>query len=162
MKDTATTDGVSMRGYSINIIGSIPPVTNADTGTTFMNTAILLPVLSNDTDADTGAVLSVTGITVPANATATASGSQILFTPNIGWCGATSFQYRALDELGASGSLATVSMTVTCNAPPVANNDSLTLSEDTGATLLNIIANDTDYNTGNVVSISGIVLSPTK
>ena len=99
MTDSTTTDGVSMRGYSINIVGSIPPVTNADTGTTMMNTAILLSVLSNDTDADTGAILSVTGITVPANATAVASGSQILFTPNIGWCGSTSFQYRALDEL---------------------------------------------------------------
>lgn len=99
MKDTATTDGVSMRGYTINIVGSIPPVTNADTGTTAMNTAVLLSVVSNDTDADTGAVLSVTGITVPVNGTAVASGSQILFTPAIGTCGATSFQYRALDEL---------------------------------------------------------------
>ncbi len=53
-------------------------------------------------------------------------------------------------------------MTVTCNAPPVANNDTLTVIEDTGATLLNIIANDTDYNTGNIVSISGIVLTTTK
>lgn len=151
-----------MRSYSINIIGSIAPVTNADSGTTFMNTSILLPVLSNDTDADTGAVLSVTGITVPANATASLSGSQILFTPNIGWCGATSFQYRALDELGATGTLATVSMTVVCNAPPVANNDAMTVAEDSSSGVLNIIVNDTDYNTGNVVSISGIVLSPTK
>ena len=127
-----------------------------------MNTAILLPVLSNDTDADTGSVLSMTGITVPANGTAVASGSQILFTPNIGYCGSTSFQYRALDELGASGALATVSMTVTCNAPPVANNDAMTLLEDSSSGVLNIIANDTDYNTGNIVSISGIVLSPTK
>ena len=131
MADNTATDGVSLRGYSINIVASVPPVTNADSGTTAMNTAILLPVLANDTDADTGAILSITGITVPVNGTAVASGSQILFTPTIGTCGPTSFQYRALDELGASGNLATVSITVICNAPPVANNDTLTLTEDT-------------------------------
>lgn len=154
MTDNANADGVSLRGYNINIISSIPPVTNANTGTTAMNVPILLPVLANDTDADTGAVLSVTGITVPLNGTAVVSGSQILFTPNIGYCGSTSFQYRAIDELGASGNLATVSMTVTCNAPPVANNDTLTLIEDASATSLNIISNDTDFNTGDVISIS--------
>ena len=162
MTDTTATDGVSLRGYDINIVGSIPPVTVGNTGTTTMNTPILLPVLANDTDADTGAILSITGITVPVNGTAVASGSQILFTPTVGTCGLTSFQYRAIDELGAIGNLATVSMTVICNAPPVANNDTLTVIEDTGATLLNVISNDTDFNTGDIISLSGIVLSPTK
>ena len=37
MVDSTNTDGVSLRGYNINIIGSIPPVTVANTGVTAMN-----------------------------------------------------------------------------------------------------------------------------
>src|SRR4029079_5111549 len=49
------------------------------------------------------------------------------------------------DALSPAGSTATVTVTVTCvNDPPVANNDTATVTEDAPATAINVLANDTD------------------
>jgi hypothetical protein len=62
MQDSTADDGVMMNGYKINITASIPPVSVADTGIVVpFNTSVSIPVLSNDTDADIGGV--VTSIT---------------------------------------------------------------------------------------------------
>src|SRR5262249_26535514 len=51
--------------------------------------------------------------------------------------------------LTPGSSTATVSMTVTCvDDPPVAVNDSATVAEDSGATAINVLANDTDIDGG--------------
>ncbi len=53
---------------------------------------------------------------------------------------------------------ATGTITVNCvNDAPTANSDSLTIAEDASTTLIDIIANDVDVDSGDTVSISGIV-----
>ncbi len=58
------------------------PVANPDTDTTSENAPVLVDVLANDTDADNGAVLTVTAASAPsAQGTASVVGNQVEFDP---------------------------------------------------------------------------------
>lgn len=73
------------------------------------------------------------------------------YTPNANYFGADSFTYVARDAEFDSN-LATVNITITpVNDAPVATNDSVTLDEDTTATIA-VLANDSD--------IEGAALTP--
>ena len=52
------------------------------------------------------------------------------------------------------GSTATVSVTVNCDAAPVAVDDSATVGEDAAATAIAVLANDTDVDGGPKIIIS--------
>jgi hypothetical protein len=102
-------------------------------------------VLANDTDID-GGPKEVIGKTNGAHGTVaiTGGGSGLTYTPEANYCGPDSFGY----ELNG-GSKATVSVTVTCvDDPPVAINDSGTVSEDASATVIEVLANDPDIDGG--------------
>ena len=77
-----------------------------------------LDVLANDSDAD-GDSLTIVSVTQPANGQASASGGQVLYTPNSGFTGTDSFSYTVEDGFGGEAS-ATVTVTVQSpNQPPV-------------------------------------------
>ena len=65
----------------------------------------------------------------------------ITYTPALNYTGPDSFMYKVRDNLGIDSNVATVSITV--NAPPVANNDSATTNKNT-AVVINVLANDSD------------------
>lgn len=72
----------------------------------------------------------------PANGSAYFSGSSIVFTPNANWNGSTSLEYNAV-YAGGGGSL-TYSIPISVspvNDQPLASDQSMTLSEDTSATI---------------------------
>src|SRR6185503_16907572 len=115
--------------------------------------ATAVAVLANDTDPDGGAK-SITSVTQPANGAVviTGGGTGLTYQPNANYCntppGTTldTFTYT----LTPGGSTATVTMTVTCqDDPPVAVNDSGTVTEDDPATAVNVLANDTDSDGGS-------------
>ena len=129
------------------------PVAVADAATVVEDSgANAIDVLSNDTDADGGAI-SVTAVTQPANGTVaiTGGGTGVSYTPNANYCnnppGTTldTFTYT----LTPGGSSTTVTVTATCvDDPPVAVADAATVLEDSGATTINVQANDTDPDGG--------------
>ena len=123
-----------------------PPVAVNDPATiTEDASATSVNVLANDTDIDGGPkeVASKTDGT-HGSVAITGEGTGLTYTPDANYCGPDAFTY----ELNG-GSAATVSITVTCvDDPPVGVNDSATLAEDSSATVVDVLANDTDIDGG--------------
>ncbi|SEK22860.1 hypothetical protein SAMN05444354_10139 [Stigmatella aurantiaca] len=136
-----------------------PPVANDDAFTVAQNSgATELDVLANDTTApDVGETLSITAATQPANGAVTFTATRVSFTPNAGFAGPTTFSYTVSDGRGGTDT-ATVTVTVTeVNSPPVANDDSFAVLKDSGATELDVLANDTTApDTGETLSLTAV------
>lgn len=103
------------------------PVATPDAATTSENAAILIDVLANDSDADDGAVLTVTSASAPAGqGTASVVANQVQFVPGVdfdylavGESTVVSVSYTITDEHGATAA-STVDVTVTgTNDAPV-------------------------------------------
>jgi VCBS repeat-containing protein len=112
-------------------------------------------VLGNDTDAD-GNTLAAAKVEDAANGTVTlnADGS-FAYTPNAGFSGTDRFTYVVSDGQSDSN-VATVSITVNDTShPPVAGNDSTSVAEDSGATAVDVLANDTDPD-GDPLTITSV------
>ncbi|MGE0247705.1 MAG: Ig-like domain-containing protein, partial [Pyrinomonadaceae bacterium] len=122
-----------------------PPVANDDTFTVAEDSgATALDVLGNDSILpDAGETLTVTAVTQPAHGTAAINpDGTISYTPDANYNGADSFTYTISDGNGGTAT-ATVNLTVTpVNDPPVANDDTFTVAEDSGATALDVLGND--------------------
>ncbi|MEO6194004.1 MAG: IPTL-CTERM sorting domain-containing protein, partial [Thermoanaerobaculia bacterium] len=135
------------------------PTAVADTATVGEDSgANPIPVLANDTDPD-GGPISISAVTQPANGTVviTGGGTGLTYQPNANYCNSVSgpadtFTYT----LTPGGSSTTVSVTVTCaDDAPVAVNDTATVGEDSGASAIPVLANDTDLD-GGPISISAV------
>ena len=127
-----------------------PPVAVNDLASTPEDTAISIPVLINDTDAD-GDTLTITSATT-TNGTVSIVGTNLLFTPTANFHGATVIVYSIADGNGGTAS-AVVNVTVTAvNDPPIALNDTATTPEDTGVTVP-VLVNDSDAD-GDVLTIT--------
>jgi hypothetical protein len=92
------------------------PIANDDRVTTKIDTPVTIGILAND-EAPNG-ILVITGFETPANATVSAvdtdqdgQSDSILFTPNAGFEGVTSFGYDIVDPKGFTAS-ATVTVSV--------------------------------------------------
>ena len=129
-----------------------PPTAVNDSKTVAEDAAATdVDVLANDTDVD-GGPRSVSAVTQSTNGTVaiTGGGTGLTYRPNSGYCNdppgtaPDMFTYTL-----NGGSTATVSVTVTCNDdPPTAVDDSATVAEDSGATAIDVLANDTDTDGG--------------
>ena len=123
------------------------PVAVNDSATTAQNSApIVIDVLANDTDIDGGPKEIMTA-SDPANGTVIVAndGLSLTYQPDANYCN----DGNPLDTFTYTlngGSAATVSVTVLCDIPPVANNDAATVLEDSGANAINVLANDFDPN----------------
>ena len=110
--------------------------------------ATSVDVLGNDTDVDGGAK-AIDTVTQPANGAVviTGGGTRLTYEPSPTFCSATpdTFTYT----LTPGGDSATVSVTVTCvDDPPTAADDMATVGEDSGATAIDVLANDADADAG--------------
>ena len=137
------------------------PVAAADSAATSENAPILVDVLANDTDADDGAVLTVTAASAPAGkGTASIAGNQVSFDPGTDFdhlaAGAMEtvvVSYTIEDEHGASSS-SSITITVTgTNDGPIANPDVASTGENASATI-DVLANDTDADDGAVLTLT--------
>jgi hypothetical protein len=126
------------------------PVALADTATTAEDTAVVIPVLANDSDVDNvaptapNAGLAVTGVSGATGGTATVlADGTVRFTPALNFNGTGSFNYAISDGNGGTAS-ASATVTVTpVNDPPVARNDTFATAAGTPVTM-NVLANDSD------------------
>jgi VCBS repeat-containing protein len=121
------------------------PVAGNDSYSVNEDGALLTPapgVLANDSDVEGDPLTSVL-VLGPTNGTLTlnANGS-FLYTPNANYNGTDSFTYRVNDGL-ADSNIATVTINVIAvNDNPAANDDALTVAEDSGPTVVDVLAND--------------------
>ncbi|WP_281283808.1 ThuA domain-containing protein [Nocardioides dongxiaopingii] len=107
------------------------PVAADDNATTVQDTAVSVDVLANDTDADTGATLTVESVTTPAHGTATIAGDgSVTYTPAAGYTGSDTFDYVVSD--GTDTDTGTVTITVT--AAPAGVTDTRITSAPSGTT----------------------------
>ena len=131
------------------------PVANSDSATTNEDTAVVIDVLTNDTDADPGDTLSVQSVTQGSNGSVVNNGVSVTYTPDPAFVGEDTFSYTLSDGNGGTDT-ATVSVTVTeFNNPPVANDDSAITDEDT-AVIVDVLANDTDADPTDTLSVQSV------
>ncbi|NJN05508.1 MAG: tandem-95 repeat protein, partial [Rhodobacteraceae bacterium] len=137
-----------------------PPTAVADPATVAEDApATAINVLANDTDPD-GGPISIASVTQPANGTVviTGGGTGLTYQPNLNYCNAppgTTFDTFTY-TLTPGGSTGTVTVTVTCvDDNPLAVADSATIAEDSGATAIDVLANDTDPD-GGPISIASV------
>ncbi len=104
----------------------------------------VLDVLGNDTAApDVGETLTITGVAAAPNGTVTTDGSTLSFRPAANFSGSSVFTYTVNDGSGGTDT-ATVTVTVTpANDPPDAVDDSFSVPQYSGATVLAVLGNDT-------------------
>ncbi len=136
------------------------PVANDDTATVAEDSgANTLNVLANDSILpDAGETLTITGVTQGAGASvAIVGGTTVTYTPNADFFGADSFTYTISDGNGGTAT-ATVSVTVTpANDPPQALNDAATVGEDSGASAIDVLLNDSILpDAGEILTITGV------
>jgi VCBS repeat-containing protein len=119
--------------------------------------ASAIGVLANDTDVD-GGPKSVASASDPANGTVvvTGGGTGLTYQPDANYCNdppgtsPDTFTYTL-----NGGDSATVSVIVTCvDDAPTAVDDSATVGEDSGAGAIDVLANDTDTDSGPKTIVS--------
>jgi VCBS repeat-containing protein len=141
------------------------PVAVADSGAaTEDGGAVVIDVLSNDTDVDAGDTRTLVSVST-AGTTGSVSivDGKVSYDPGAAFqslgAGATAtdtFSYTMKDSAGAT-STATVTMTVTgVNDGPVAVADSGAATEDGGAVSIDVLANDTDVDAGDTKTLVSV------
>lgn len=100
-------------------------------------------LLANDGDIDSS-TLTVSAVTAGTRGTPAISGSNVVFTPEIGYNGAATFTYTISD--GNLSAQATVTVSIGPDEAPVAVDDAATTDEDIPAVLADslLVGNDTD------------------
>jgi hypothetical protein len=145
-QDTFTytiTDGLdtAIATVSVEVIPGIPNAID-DIAETLLNTPVTLNVLANDTDPENDP-LTLTGLTQPANGTATIDDNEtpddpsddlVIYTPNAGFSGEDSFIYTVDD---GNGGIDTATVTVNVIVIPTIRliaEETPTEAEETAAT----------------------------
>ncbi|HOF88547.1 MAG TPA: Ig-like domain-containing protein, partial [Armatimonadota bacterium] len=144
--DTAT---VTMTVTAVNDA----PIGVDDSATTAEDTAVLITVLSNDTDVESDP-LALTGVEASYDGITEIVDNQVRFTPYADWSGTTTFYYYLTDGQGGYSS-ALVTVTVTpVQDPPLAADDWGWTDEDI-ATTLYVTWNDWDPD-GDPLTITAV------
>ncbi|WP_298862837.1 cadherin-like domain-containing protein, partial [uncultured Sulfitobacter sp.] len=141
------------------IIGNVGPVAVDDEDSTNEETAVIVDLLGNDTDADnSNAELSIAAVSVPAaQGTVTDNGDgTVTFTPALDFNGEATISYTVSDPAGlADDGIATVTV-IPVNDAPVAVDDTATTPVDE-AVIVDLLGNDTDVdNTNDELSIAAV------
>ncbi|WP_025667061.1 Ig-like domain-containing protein [Aquimarina megaterium] len=146
------------------------PIARDDTAPVDENsTSNSIDVLINDTYRRDGASTDnpIVIVTAPDNGTATVDNrgtntqgdDRVMYTPNAGYTGVDSLVYRIEDGNGDT-STATVNITVgIIVATPVANDDNVTVDQDSNNNVINVLANDENFDPA--IGTITIATSPT-
>jgi hypothetical protein len=131
-----------------------PPVAGDDVASTLEDTAITIPVLDNDADANSD-VLAIDSVSQPEEGGEVAiAGGTLVFTPAPEYNGDVSFGYTVADGRGGTA-VATVTVSI------IAVNEAPTAEDDTASTFLGepvtipVLANDVDPD-GDPLSIESV------
>lgn len=155
--ETLTYEIINGRGLraraQLTVTVNRPPVAANDTAIVQGTTPVTIDVLANDSDPDGDRLLLANPAIVspPTNGTAVvhADGRRITYTTQTRRPDA--FKYAAVDRWGQQSS---ATVTITPNGPPIANADSFAVITNAGAVDLNVTANDSDPDPGDVVKLT--------
>ncbi|TAL06943.1 MAG: tandem-95 repeat protein, partial [Verrucomicrobia bacterium] len=153
VNDGALTSAVAAVTITVTPVNDAP-IANADFVTTAEDTPVTFNPLLNDTEVE-GDTLTIIGAIATNGTVVILDATNLFFTPTTNFTGLASIVYTNSDGHGGSA-FTTVTVTVTpVNDPPVANDDSVTTSEDTPV-ILNPLLNDTDAD-GDALTIIGAI-----
>ena len=130
-----------------------PPVAVDDTAFTDEDVDVDIDVLANDNDPVEGDSLEVSSVTQGTNGAVTNNGSDVTYSPDANYFGMDSFTYTVTDN---NGGFDTANVTVTVNSindPPVANDDSTSMSQFTASINIDVLTNDSDTVEGDPLQI---------
>lgn len=145
-------DTFSGDGGVVPVSPNTTPIADNDSATTPTDTAVSIPVLSNDSDPD-GDTLTIDHVGTPSNGSVTFDpDGTIIYTPNSGFSGTDTFTYTVCDPGGLCDD-GTVTVMVD-NATPNAEGDSATTPTGT-AVAIPVLANDSDPN-GDTLTIQNV------
>lgn len=143
---TVNGDSTAIVSVKVSCLDDAPTAANDSATVTEDAGAVPVPVLANDTDLE-GDPITITDIPGDASSGSvliTGGGSGLTYRPDANHCGPDSFSYEV-----NGGDTAAVSMTVTCvDDPPMGVDDTLAVTEDSAATPIDVLANDTDIDGG--------------
>jgi hypothetical protein len=102
----------------VSVSANQPPVAVGDSATCFRDGSVSIPVLSNDSDPDSGPYgLSVVSVSTPARGTASVSNGRVLYKPAQGVSGTDAFSYTISD--GLKTATANVNVVISNTTDPV-------------------------------------------
>ena len=127
-----------------------PPVAVSDSGSTDDLTPITINVLANDYDVDNDPLVASIE-TQPSNGVASIS-TGILYTPNVGYSGTDTFQYRVSDGTTSTVGIVTVGVSLGNSVPVAVDDDISDIDEDT-TTIIDPLDNDSDDGSLTIDSI---------
>ncbi|MBD7920131.1 tandem-95 repeat protein [Cellulomonas sp. Sa3CUA2] len=155
-------DGTDTATGTITVeVANAAPVAVADTASTTTSTAVTVDVLGNDTDPNipvTDQRLQVTGASADNGAgVVVEADGRLTITPAGGFRGDVTVTYTIAD--GAGGTATGTLVVSVANAAPVAGDDGPVTTASSTSTLIDVLANDTDANPGDVLSVVPASLS---
>ena len=138
---------------TITDVNDVPDATDDYVSVPEDSTNNQMDVLFNDIDPDNDN-LQITGVTNPLHGSVTYNADFVFYTPNPDYTGSDQFSYSISDNNGGTDS-ATVYITVGgSNDPPIANDDSANVLEDTVDNQIMVLLNDDDPDGDNLTVIS--------
>jgi uncharacterized repeat protein (TIGR01451 family) len=153
-------EGTHQATVHITIISeNDPPIAFDDNNLTMEDAEIVIDVLANDIDPESGS-LTIISTTDPVNGSVINNGKNLTYIPDQDLCGTDTFSYTIEDDAGLTAT-AIVNLTITCvNDPPEAVNDSYVTQEDTTLFIAEpgILDNDVDVDS---TSLSVILVQDT-
>lgn len=137
-------NGTDSNVATVTITVNRPPVAVNDSATTQPNTTVTVNVLANDSDPE-NQPLTMTAVTQGTNGAVTFTATGVVYTPNAAFTGVDTFTYTISDgQLPVPGTATgTVTVTVVGNHLPVANAQSVSVTEDIAKTIT-LTATDAD------------------
>ncbi|MEZ5383424.1 MAG: Ig-like domain-containing protein [Microthrixaceae bacterium] len=166
VEDDAGTEATGTITITVNGQNDNPTAVD-DTATVGQNgPPVAIDVLTagiDDSDPDQNDTLTVTAVGTASAGTATLSGNTVTYDPGIafislpaGATGTATFTYDISDGQGGTDT-ATVTVTVIgANDAPTPQDDTASVGEDGPAVTVSPLGNDTDPDTGDVVSIQSV------
>ncbi|WP_440053593.1 Ig-like domain-containing protein [Pseudoalteromonas sp. T1lg65] len=132
---------VDPSGVGVYLSDNQVPIANEDTYSMQWNSTETFDVLANDTDAD-GDTLSITQASTQFGVVEVTADQQLRYTPSENFVGENIISYGITDSQGGTG-FSSVTVTVTGNQPPKAQNDSAQTAHRTLVTV-DVLTNDSD------------------
>ncbi|MDP2485964.1 Ig-like domain-containing protein [Pseudoalteromonas marina] len=114
-------------------------------------------LLANDFNIETGELtVNTTPVTAPQNGTLNLnSDGSFTYQPNADFSGVDSFSYSISNEQGLTATAQVTLSESGNNTFPEASDDQFTIAEDSSATQLNVLANDTDAD-GDTITLFNV------
>ncbi|MDD3877680.1 MAG: Ig-like domain-containing protein [Bacteroidales bacterium] len=138
--------------YICETIPNRAPLANPDNASTLSTNPVDILVLNNDADPD-GNALSIHSLIGPfTGGNAVISGNKVVFTPNGIYTGKSQFKYVLSDNSGLKDT-AYIYLTI-LNAPPMAQNDVVSVLSNSSANPINVQANDVNMDGPNPLTTS--------